>query len=59
MNQNEQIQHEVIKRLLKQAVQNNSNLSPVQKQMAMDRIDNAAQQADWIMEMLRLCGYIQ
>ena len=56
--QNEQAQHEAIKDLLKQAVDNNPNLSELQKHLAKQRIDSAAQQADWIMEMLRQCGYL-
>ena len=56
--QTEQAQHEAIKALLKQAVDNNPNLSELQKYPAKQRIDIAAQQADWIMEMLRQCGYL-
>ena len=58
MNQSEQLQHETIKTLLKQSVQNNTNLTFVQKQNACDKIDRAAQQAEWIMDILKICGYI-
>ena len=58
MNEKEQIEHEAIKYVLKMAVINNTSLSPIQKQQAMDRIDEAAKQADWIVNILRQCGYI-
>lgn len=58
MNSKEQIEHEAIKNVLKMAVINNTSLSPIQKQQAMDRIDEAAKQADWIVNILRQCGYI-
>lgn len=58
MNPNELAQHEAIKALLKQAVENNPNLTRQQKVIAKNNIDTAAQQADWIMEMLRMCGYL-
>ena len=58
MNEKEQIEHEAIKNVLKMAVINNPSLSPIQKQQAMDRIDEAAKQADWIVNILRQCGYI-
>ena len=59
MNLNELAQHEAIKALLKQAVENNPNLTQQQKMIAKNNIDTAAQQADWIMEMLRMCGYLR
>ena len=58
MNPQELAQHEAIKKLLKQAIDNNPNLTPMQKTIAKINIDTAAQQADWIMEMLRMCGYL-
>lgn len=58
MNCDEQLQHETIKQLLKQSIQNNPQLTALQKQIAMDNIDRAAQQADWIVEMLRKSGYL-
>ena len=54
----EKYEHEAIKAVLKQAIQNNPNLDPFQKKTAMDNIDRAAQQADWIIEMLRMCEYL-
>ncbi len=59
MNEQEKLQHEAIKNLLKQEILNNPNLSTFQKQTAIDRLDLAAKQADWILEMLRMCGYVQ
>ena len=58
MNEKEKIEHEAIKNVLKMAVINNPSLSPIQKQQAMDRIDEAAKKADWIVNILRQCGYI-
>ena len=54
----ENIQHETMKALLKQVVTDNPNLTPSQRQLAMDNIDRAAKQADWIMEIMRMCGYL-
>ena len=54
----EQIQLESFKALLKQIVQSNPNLTFTQKQIAMERIDFATQGADWIVDMMRMCGYI-
>ena len=59
MKNQEQIQHETIKELLKLAVQSNPNLTSGQKRAAMENIDEAATKADWIMEMLRACGYLK
>ena len=58
MTEQEHVQHEAIKTLLKQAILSNPNLSVAQKHSAMDNIDRAANQADWITEMLRMCGYL-
>lgn len=57
MNETEIIEHEAIKNLLKLAVMNNSNFDIRQKQHICERIDIAAKQADWIVEMKRMCGY--
>ena len=54
----EQIQRETFKALLKQMVQSNPNFTISQKQIALERIDLAAQGADWIVDMMRMCGYI-
>ena len=59
MTPNELAQHEAIKALFKQAVENNPNLTPTQKTIAKNNIDTAGQQADWIMEMLRMCGCLR
>lgn len=59
MNENEQIEHELIKNTLKLAIMNNRNLSSFQKQQAVSNIDKAAQQADWIIELIKRCGYIE
>ena len=54
----EQAQHEALKTLLKQIVDCNANLTPMQKQFAKERIDQAALKADWVMEILRQCGFL-
>lgn len=54
----EQLQHEAIKTLLKQAIQSNPNLTLHQKQIACENIDRAARQADWIVDMMRMCGWL-
>lgn len=59
MNNTEQLQHETIKNILKQAIQNNPGLTPNEKQLAKERIDQAAMQADWITEMMKMCGYLK
>lgn len=59
MNPEEQAQHEAIKTLLKQAVDNNPALPEYQKHIVKQRIDVAAQQADWIMEIFRQCGWLR
>ena len=55
----EHLKHETIKTLLKQAIQSNSNLTHHQKQMAMNNIDKAAMKADWIVEMMKMCGWLK
>ena len=55
----ERLQHEAIKNLLKQVIQSNPNLTHHQKQMAMNNIDLAAMNADWIVEMLKMCGWLK
>ena len=59
MNIAEQEQHEIIKRILKKAIQNNPNLTLIEKQEAYEKIDIAATQADWIMEIMKMCGYLK
>lgn len=58
MNDNEKLEHEAIKNLLKLSILNNANLSPELKKQAMANIDKAALQADWVIGMIRTCGYI-
>ena len=59
MTPNELAQHEAIKALLKQAVDNDPNLTEPQKLLVKQRIDVAAQQTDWVMWILRQCGYLR
>ena len=59
ITEQERVQHETIKAILKQALLSNPNLTDLQKQRAIDNIDRAAQQADWIIEMMRMCGYLR
>ena len=59
MEEIEKINHEIVKNVLKMSVMNNVKLSQYQKQQALNNIDMAAQQADWVMEMLKMCGYIK
>ena len=59
ITEQEKLQHEAIKALLKQAVLTNRNLTPSQQKDAMNNIDRAAQQADWIVEMMKMCGYLE
>lgn len=51
-------QHEVIKKILKQAIDNNPYLTPYQKEIQKVRIDEAAAQADQFMDLLAVIGYI-
>ena len=48
MDIEEKIEQEAIKNMFKLAVYRNSKLSQEQKRVAMNRIDTAACQADWI-----------
>ena len=59
MTPNELAQHEAIKALLKQAVDNDPNLTEPQKLLVKQRIDVAVQQTDWVMWILRQCGYLR
>lgn len=58
MNEREKLEHEAIKNLLKMAVLNNDSFTTEQKQQAMNNIDQAAKKADWIIYMMKMCGYI-
>lgn len=55
----EKINQELVKNVLKMSVMNNVSLSQSQKQQAINNIDRAAQQADWVMEVLKMCGYVK
>ena len=44
--------------MLKQAIDTNPNLTMEQRQIVKDNIDIAAQKADWIIDMMRMCGYL-
>ncbi len=57
MDELEMIQHEAIKNVFKTYIMNCPTMSAFQKQQAMNNIDNAAKKADWIVDMLRQCGY--
>lgn len=52
------IQHEYIKSILKQAVDNNPYLTPYDKEIQKARIDVAAAQADRIENLLSLIKYL-
>ncbi len=47
------------KNMFKLAVYRNNKLSQEQKQFAMNRIDAAACQANWIIQILKECGYLR
>ncbi len=57
LDEKEIIEHEAIKNILKLAVINNKNFGNIENKQICNRIDAAAQQADWIMELLRMAGY--
>ena len=52
------IQHEAIKSILKQAIDNNPYLNWVEKEQKKSRIDAAAAEADKIENMLSLIKYL-
>lgn len=52
------IQHEAIKSMLKQAIDNNPYLNWVEKEQQKSRIDAAAAEADKIENMLSLIKYL-
>ena len=58
MDEKEQIQHELLKNAMKACVLNNHSLNDAQKQIAIHNIDQAAMKADWIVELLKICGYL-
>lgn len=59
MSPQESLEHEAIKIMLKFMVSNNNQLTPEQKQLALNNIDIAANQADWLTEILKACGYLK
>ena len=59
ITEQDRMQREAIKTILKQVLLSDPNLTDYQKQMAIDNIDRAAQQADWIIDMMRMCGYLR
>ena len=59
MNIEESMEHEAIKSLFMLMIYRNNQLTTEQKKLAMDKIDIASKQADWIMEILKACGYIK
>lgn len=58
MSPEEYSEHEAIKRMLKQIIDNNCQLTEEQKFVAKQNVDIASQQADWLIEILRACGYL-
>ena len=58
MDEKEQIQHELLKYAMKASALNNHRLNDAQKQIAINNIDQAAKEADWIVELLKTCGYL-
>ncbi len=59
INDKEQIEHEAVKNVIKMGIINNPYLNETQKRQAINNIDRAAQQADWLIELLRKGGYIE
>lgn len=59
MSPQESLEHEAIKIMLKLMISNNNQLTPEQKQLALNNIDIAANQADWLTEILKACGYLK
>jgi hypothetical protein len=58
MDERERIQHELLKYAMKASVLSDRNLNDAQKQIAIHNIDQAAKEADWVVELLRVCGYL-
>ncbi|MCR4991200.1 MAG: hypothetical protein K6A38_10110 [Lachnospiraceae bacterium] len=54
----ESLYHEALKNLLKMAVINNCRMNDYQKRCAMENIDRAAKQAEWITNLLKSGGYL-
>ena len=54
----ERMQHEMIKNMMKQAIDNNPLLNPIQKEQPKARVDACAAQADRIENMLSMIKYL-
>ena len=52
------MQHEMIKDMMKQAIDNNPILNPIQKEQQKARVDACAAQADRIENMLSMIRYL-
>lgn len=52
------IQHEMIKDLMKKAIDNNPLLTPLQKEQQKARVDACAAQADRVENMLSMIKYL-
>lgn len=52
------MQHEMIKNIMKQAIDNNPLLNPIQKEQQKARVDACAAQADRIENMLSMIKYL-
>ncbi len=56
MEESRRAEHELIKSLLKHRILNNPMLTDEQKRSSLQRLDEAAREADLIEEILRLLG---
>ena len=52
------MQHEMIKKLMKQAIDNNPHLNSIQKEQQKARVDACAAQADRVENMLSMIKYL-
>lgn len=59
MDNQEKLQHELIKNIFKMLVMNNPKLTSQQKQYAVYKLDEASRNADWLYDMMKQCGYIR
>ena len=58
MDVKEKVEHELLKNALKLGVINNPRLSEYQKHQVVQNIDAASTKADWILEIIKACGYV-
>ena len=49
----------MIKNLIRQTIQINNSMSAWEKKAALERFEEAARETDWLINMLKVCGYIQ